>query len=142
MHKTFGKIILNNKKVCNFINSYDIIIPVPIHNKRKKERGYNQSFLIIKEFIENFSKVESNILLEENILKKVKNVSRQSLLSKEDRFSNVIGAYEFNKNKNIRGKRVLVFDDIYTTGSTVNECSRILKQAGAEYVDVFTIAKD
>ena len=66
----------------------------------------------------------------------------QSTKNKEDRINNVIGVY-FTKNEyKILNKKVLLLDDIYTTGSTVNECSKILKLAGAKNVDVITIAKD
>ena len=66
----------------------------------------------------------------------------QSTKNKEDRIANVIGVYFIKKEDKILNKKVLLLDDIYTTGSTVNECSKILKLAGAKKVDVITIAKD
>lgn len=142
LYKTFQKIILNNKKVCDFINSYDIIIPVPIHNKRKKERGYNQSLLIIKELPKYLLSDNAKLELGKNILTKIVNTKRQSSLSKDDRKKNVYGAYEINKNENINGKNILIFDDIFTTGNTVDECAKVLKINGAKDIGVLTLAKD
>ncbi len=124
--------------MCDFINSYDIIIPVPIHNRRKMERGYNQSLLIIKEM----PKYMEHIKIDKDILVKKINVAKQSSLSKEDRKENVIGAYSVNNNKNVEGKNVLIFDDVFTTGSTADECAKMLKESGAKNIGVFTIAKD
>lgn len=143
LYKTFQKIILNNKKVCDFINSYDIIIPVPIHNKRKKERGYNQSLLIVKGLPKYLlSNSNKKIELGKNILTKAIDTKRQSSLSKNDRKKNVCGAYEINKNENIKGKNILIFDDIFTTGNTVEECAKVLKINGAKNIGVLTLAKD
>lgn len=116
---------------------YDIIIPVPISRKRLKQRGYNQSYLIAKELAKML-----NIELDDRILKKIKNNSAQSVLNKIEREHNVNNVYKLFNNKNIIGKRILLVDDIYTTGSTVNECSKILKMAKVERVDVLTLAKD
>lgn len=83
-----------------------------------------------------------NIELDDRILKKIKNNSAQSVLNKIEREHNVNNVYKLFNNKNIIGKRILLVDDIYTTGSTVNECSKILKMAKVERVDVLTLAKD
>ena len=116
---------------------YDIIISVPLSQNRMKMRGYNQSELLAKEL----SKI-LNVRIENRVLIKTKNNTQQSLLDKEARTQNVQGAYRIiNKNK-VLGKKILLIDDIYTTGSTLNECSKILKQMGANKIDIFTIAKD
>ena len=138
LYKTFEKIILNNKKVCDFIKCCDIIIPVPINNKRYKERGYNQSLLIAKEI----PKFIENIYLRTDIIIKSKETKTQSSLNKDERKKNVKGAFEINKNINLANKKILIFDDIYTTGSTVNECAKVLKKFGVKEVNVLTIAKD
>jgi predicted amidophosphoribosyltransferase len=80
--------------------------------------------------------------LENKALKKKINNKRQSELSKEKRKKNVIDAYEITNSEKIKNKRIVLFDDIYTTGSTVNEISRILKENGAKKILVITIAKD
>ena len=141
IYRTFEKIILNNKKICDFINSYDIIIPVPIHNKRKLKRGYNQSELIIKQLLKDEKKIEK---YKNNILTKTKNNPKQSTLSKIDRASNVINAYKINvKKANILvNKKILIFDDIYTTGNTIKECAKQISQYNPKEIGTLTIAKD
>ena len=137
LYKTFTKIILKNKKVYGFLKKYDIIINVPMHIRRKFERGYNQTELIAREIAKNI-----DIQFERNNLIKVKNTVKQSTLNKAERVNNIKGAFEIRNNNKIKNKRVVLFDDIYTTGSTVNECSKILKQAGALEIAVLTLATD
>ena len=137
MYKTFEKIILKNKKVCGFLEKYDIIIPVPIHKKRRLKRGYNQTELIAKEICKNIS-----LELKTDVLIKQKNIKAQSELNKNERKQNIKNAFEIKNINEIIDKKILLFDDIYTTGSTVNECSKILKKVGAKQIGVVTIAKD
>lgn len=137
MYKTFTNFLLKNENFVENIKSYDIIVPVPLSKKRKKERGYNQSLLIAKE-ISKATKIRIN----NACLKKVKNIVAQSTLNKEDRQKNIEGAFILKNNKNIQNKKVLIIDDIFTTGSTVNECSKIIKQSGATNIGILTIAKD
>ena len=136
MYKTFAKLILKNEKICRIIKSYDIIVPVPIHKKRKNERGYNQSELIAKEIAKNIKEIKY-----QNPLKKIKNNERQSELKKYQRKQNVKNVYEIQKKQIIQDKRIILFDDIYTTGSTVNECAKILKQNNVREILVLTLAK-
>lgn len=137
LYKTFSKIILKNKKVCGFLKKYDIIIPVPIHEKRKKDRGYNQTELIAK-----YISKQLNIYIEKNALLKQKNTISQSELRKKERENNVKNAFIIKDSKRIENKKILLFDDIYTTGNTVKECCKVLKKAGAKQIGVLTIAKD
>lgn len=137
IYKTFSEIIIKNKKISDFIKKYDIIIPVPVHKNRKKQRGYNQTELIAKE-IGTKLKIDTQI----NVLIKMQNTKPQSMLDKENRKKNVKNAYKTQNESKIYGKNVLLLDDIYTTGSTANECSRMLKFAGANKIGVLTIAKD
>lgn len=117
--------------------SYDIIIPVPIHKKRYKERGYNQSELLASEIAKTL-----NISIEKRVLIKNVNNTPQSKLSKIERKNNANGVYKIINAQKIKNKKIIIIDDIYTTGSTANECSKLLKQAGASEIAVFTIAKD
>ncbi len=134
LYKFFSEIIVNN---CNLKNKYDIILPVPIHKKRKLQRGYNQSELIAKDIAKNIDIEYSN-----SVLQKIKNTLPQSSLNKSQRINNVLGVYSIIKPQYINDKKIILMDDIYTTGSTVNECSKILKKNGAILVDVLTLAKD
>lgn len=126
-YKAFANFIVNNKKICRYLGKYDIIIPVPISKKRSRQRGYNQSELILKEIAKNMK----DICVLKNVLYKVKHTLPQSTLKKEERLNNLKDAYEVKNSEIIKNKKVLLFDDIYTTGSTVEECSKMLKSAGA-----------
>lgn len=138
LYKTFSRIIMGNKKILDFIGEYDIIIPVPLYKKRFNIRGYNQSYLILEEICNKIKTVNIN----DNILKKIKNNLPQSTLNKKERRENIKNVYIINDIERIKNKRILLFDDIYTTGNTVNECARILKENGSGEIGVFTIAKD
>lgn len=137
IYKAFVNFLIKNKKVCRFLKSYDIIIPVPIHYNRKVTRGYNQSALIAKQLAKKLS-----LEYEEKVLFKKVNNKPQSTKNKEEREQNVIGVYYTKNKEKIYNKKIILLDDIYTTGSTVNECSKALEMAGAKEVDVITIAKD
>ena len=137
LHKTFTKIILNNKKICSFLKKYDIIIHVPMHSKRKLIRGYNQTELIAKDLAK-----ELQIKSVNNNLVKIKDTAKQSTLTKEQRKLNIKNVFKIKKAEEIKNKKIILFDDIYTTGSTVNECSKVLKQAGAKEITVLTLAID
>lgn len=137
LYKTFTKIIIKNKKIYRFLKLYDIIISVPMHKLKKSVRGYNQSELIAKEIAK-----QMELEFEKDILVKKRNTEVQSTLTKTQRMKNVKGAFLITDVTKIRGKKIILVDDIYTTGSTVNECSKILKQAGVKEICVVTIAKD
>ena len=145
MYKTFVNFLLKNKKIFENIKKYDKIISVPISKKRYKERGYNQSLLIAKEISMQISyETNNNIKLElvNNCLIKTKNIIEQSKLNKEDRQHNIQGVYTLKNGSILTNKSILLIDDIYTTGSTVNECSRVLQQAKPNKIGVLVLAKD
>jgi ComF family protein len=114
----------------------DYIIGIPISSGRMKERGYNQTELIAKEL--------GRILSVEylpNALVKIKETEHQINLSKIERKNNVKDSFKFADKYDVKGKRVLLVDDIFTTGATVNECSKVLKKANAKKVIVATVLK-
>ena len=115
---------------------FDLIIPVPVHKHRKKERGYNQS-----EIISKIVSKKIGISCNSKVLVKNKVIATQSKLNKTQRIKNVENVFEIKNGDFLLGKKVLLIDDIYTTGATVNECSRVLKSAGVTKVIVYTIAK-
>lgn len=131
--KTFASLMITRIKELKL--TFDIIIPVPISINRYMERGYNQSYEI--------AKILGKILRKsvyKDILIKIKNNKRQSILHINERKKNVLGVYKTLKTDKIKEKVVLLLDDIYTTGATVNECARVLKDSGAKKVLVITIA--
>jgi ComF family protein len=121
----------------NFSN-YDFIVPIPLDSKRERERGFNQA-LTIAHMIKRIATRQS--LTIKTVLKKKTNTPRQSQLGRSERLTNLSGAFRLNLFQEVRGKHVLLVDDIFTTGSTVNECAKLLKEKGADRVDFFAIAR-
>ena len=114
----------------------DVIIPVPLHPRREKQRGFNQCEVMAIE-LEKLT----NIRFLKDVLIKIKDTPPQSSLDLKKRKNNVKGAFHVKNSFYIYRKNILLIDDIYTSGSTVLECSKILKKAGAKEIFVFTLAQ-
>lgn len=114
---------------------YSALIAVPLHRKRRRERGFNQSELLASEIA-----LRLDVPVLSDALSRTKETSVQAGLKRQERFANLSHAFSVNRKSGIRGKRIVLVDDIFTTGSTVNECSRVLLEAGAEKVYVLTVA--
>jgi competence protein ComFC len=113
----------------------DCIVFIPSSKKALKERGFNQCEYLAKE-INKSLKVE----IYKDLIKN-KNIKEQKLLSKEDRFKNIKGAFSLKTNKNINNKRILLIDDVVTTGATLYECEKLLRENGASSIKMLTVAK-
>ena len=113
----------------------DIIIPVPISKERFKERGYNQCALIAKKLSRKL-KIEYN----DEIIIKTVNSEKQSMQNFKKRQESVKNIFQIADNIKVRGKRVILIDDVFATGATVNECSRRLIEAGAKSIIVAVIS--
>lgn len=129
--KTYAKLIS-----ANIDSEYDFIIPVPLHYTKLVSRKYNQANEIAKEL----SKILYIPVINNNLIK-IKNTKPQKNLKFSDRITNISEAFKLKNPSQINGKRILLVDDVVTTGATINECSKILKQAGACYVGVATCAR-
>ena len=114
----------------------DAIIPVPLHSEKEKERGFNQAQILAKELARR-----KQIPLIGDQLVKVKRTLPQTSLEAKERENNLKGAFEVRDREKIRGKIVLLVDDVFTTGSTLQECSLALKAAGALEVRALTVAQ-
>lgn len=110
---------------------YDVVVPIPLSKSREKERKYNQ----VSEMLRH-----TNLNPIVNALIKTKDNERQSLMAGRERRDNVRGVYEMADKAAVKNKRVLLVDDIITTGATVNEASRILMSAGAQSVIAVSVA--
>ena len=143
LYKTFVNFLLKRQKVFEKIKEYDIIVPVPISRKRKRERGYNQSLLVAREISRQLRKyANKDLQLVTTSLYKIKNTIEQSKLNKEDREKNAQGVYELKNRQILKNKNVLLFDDIYTTGNTANSCCGEIKKAEPNNIGVLVLAKD
>ena len=160
LYKTFVNFLLKNEKFFKILKSYDTIIPVPVSSKRMNERGYNQSELIANDIVKQIDETTLEHILnctlntQKNNIQKIKfecitdcliknkNIIEQSKLNKEQRQKNIQGVYILKNKEKLINKKILLIDDIYTTGSTANECCKILQEAKPKKIDVFTIAKD
>jgi len=113
----------------------DMVIPVPLHRARERERGFNQSEVLA----EGISRA-MGISLTKGILKRRKNTKDQTYLNAQQRAENVKGAFVVTRPEKINGKNVILVDDVMTTGATLNECARMLKETGATRVFAATLA--
>ena len=114
----------------------DVIVPVPLHPKRLRWRGFNQTVLLARQV----SRI-CDVPVDPFLLRRAIETPPQTQLSEEERRANVRGAFSVNPEKSVENRSVLLLDDVYTSGATVNECSRWLKRAGAKEVYVLTLAR-
>src|SRR6184192_4079073 len=114
---------------------FDVIVPVPLHPTRQRERGFNQAGLLA-ELLSAQTSIPCKPLLE-----RTRYTTTQTALDRSERMENLHNAFRLRKNANVRGLRVLLVDDVLTTGSTLNECARVLKRAGAFSVHAATAAR-
>jgi len=110
-------------------SGFDLLIPVPLHPARKRERGSNQS-----EIIGGIISGELNVPFSIDVLKRVKNTKDQTKLNEEQRKENVKDAFEVSFSGSVKDKKIILVDDVITTGATLNECARILKNNGAKKI--------
>lgn len=113
----------------------DLLVPVPLHVQRLRERGFNQALLLVRELGRH-----TGIPYPKRILRKKRATVPQVQLSGSERERGVRGTFEVFENGRVEKKSILLVDDVFTTGATVNECARVLVAAGAQRVDVFTLA--
>jgi len=113
-----------------------ILMPVPLEKRKLKWRGFNQAEEIGRELAQFFQ-----IPLLNNVLAKIKETPPQVELSDEERKENIKGAFFCQSSEKIKGKKILLVDDIYTTGSTMEECAKVLKTAGAKEIIGIVVAR-
>jgi ComF family protein len=114
----------------------ELIIPVPLHRQRLQERGFNQALLLARTFYPNHHHLINFLVLERH-----RYTEPQISMSGKMRRKNLKNAFRVTDRKVVEGKRVLLVDDVFTTGSTVNECAKVLKMAGTKEVQVLTLAR-
>lgn len=113
----------------------DVIVPMPLHWRRRWSRGFNQSDLLARELGRRTG------LPVRGVLRRVRNTSAQAGLTNAKRRVNVLGAFRVNPRCSVAGLRVLLIDDVMTTGATAGACAAALKKAGASHVTLLTLAR-
>jgi ComF family protein len=116
--------------------AYDLIVPVPLHPDRLRWRGFNQSLILARAI-----GCARQLKVDPFLLERIRPTVPQTQLSASERRANVRGAFAVVAPERLEEKRVLLVDDVYTSGATVEECAKVLYRAGAEVVDVFTLAR-
>jgi len=128
---------LAKEKSINIFESNPILIPVPLHKRRFNWRGFNQAELLAKNIAGNFLMSIFN-----DVIYKTKIIKPQAITEdREERMQNVIGAFECRGHDRIDGKDIILIDDVCTTGATLNECARVLKENGARKVIALVVAR-
>ena len=135
--------LTSDEAAMKILGSIDIIVPVPLHESKRKKRGFNQAALISSELALRLkSDLGLSIRHLPDCLKRNRETQAQRSVSGEERFTNLEGAFILNKKYAplIDGASVLLIDDIFTTGATADRCARILKDAGARDVHFICLA--
>lgn len=118
-------------------DSFDGVCAVPLHPVKQRMRGYNQSILLARQL----SKRLARPVLGVGNLRRVKATSTQTRLTARQRITNVSSAFDITRPRDFAGKRILLVDDVLTTGATVSACAYEMRNAGAESIDVVTVAR-
>src|SRR6266446_1882177 len=114
---------------------FDLIIPVPLHPARERERGFNQAALLAELLSAQMS------IRTSPILERIRPTTTQTAFDRVERMENLRGAFRLRKNEDVRRLRALLIDDVLTTGSTLSECARVLRRGGARSVHAATAAR-
>jgi ComF family protein len=131
----FSDIMMEYIKENPEIMDADIITAVPLHKSRLKEREFNQSMVIANKINEKLG------FPVKEILEKTVKTKYQNELTKSERMTNLKGAFKVRENTGINGKRMLLIDDVMTTGATLNECAAAMLSSGAKSVTCFTLSR-
>ncbi len=121
---------------CIDMGRFQTIIPVPLHRLRYRERGYNQADIIARTLGKRL-----RVPVDPKVLKRVRYTQPQAKMDKAERAVNLKGAFAVKKNNGLKDAAVLLVDDVFTTGSTLNEAAKAIKQAGAADITAVTLAR-
>jgi ComF family protein len=116
--------------------NWNLIVPVPLHSVKQREREFNQAGRLAAHLSE-----AAKISVSKKLLRRVAPTVTQTLLTREQRAENMHGAFAVRKNTKLNGEKIVLVDDVFTTGATTNACARVLRAAGAGEVCVWTVAR-
>ena len=116
-----------------------VVVPVPLHRSKRRQRGFNQSELIVRTALKKLPELHAT--LDPKVLERVRATVSQIGLTRPQRKENLRGAFRVAHPSTVKGTSVLLVDDVFTTGTTISECARVLRRAGAEHVWIATVAR-
>jgi len=122
----------------------DLVLPVPLHIRRFRQRGFNQAYLLVKDWAgpdSPFAGLSPAVVIAKDVISRTRPTASQTGLGRQDRLQNIKKAFRVDKKPLIEDRRILLVDDVYTTGATVDECAKTLLKNGAARVDVLTLAR-
>jgi competence protein ComFC len=114
---------------------FDLVVPVPLHPARQRERGFNQAELLAVELR------RASGLVVRSVLQRTRYTATQTQFDRSERMENLRGAFRLRRGSNVQDLRMLLVDDVLTTGSTLSECASVLREAGARSVHAVTVAR-
>jgi ComF family protein len=121
---------------CPLDRTYDIVVAVPLHRKRLRWRGFNQAVLLARPQARAWGVAHDPF-----VLARTRHTAPQVGLDERERRRNIAGAFRVHRPTAVRQRRVLLVDDVYTTGATLEECARVLRRAGARQVDALVLSR-
>lgn len=136
--RPLGKLLAHSIEQLRFADVDVVVVPVPLHSSKRRERRFNQSELIARAALKH---LPPQVELAGDVLVRQRPTRSQVGLDREARIANMHGAFRVAAPQRIKGRRIVVVDDVMTTGTTVSECARVLKRAGAEKVFAATVAR-
>jgi ComF family protein len=134
--KPLGRLMAENCRGMFPVGAFDVIVPVPLHRKRLRWRGFNQSVVLAHEVGKEWS-----VPVDAFALTRARETPPQTQLHENERRKNMRRAFAVSPRRSVADKAILLIDDVYTSGATVDECSRALLRGGAREVSVFTLAR-
>ena len=117
------------------ITAHDFLIAIPMYHTKMKRRGFNQADILAKEI-----SALTGVPTLDNVLIRTKDTKAQQALNRAARFNNLSDAFALTSDEHIKGKKILLVDDIFTTGTTINKCAKILNGSAAELINSLTIS--
>jgi len=133
--QSLSRLMAHLPHIAGFVGDVDSILPVPLHGSRLRERGFNQAQLLARAFFPKDRRLRADIL------RRVRATQPQTGFNGVARRRNLKNAFAVTQPEQIHGKKILLVDDVFTTGTTADECAKILKKSGAAEVRVLTLAR-